>query len=137
MFSGEIDNRLTHAVIGAAIEVHQATGPGLLESAYRLLLCRELALRNIRFSCEVWLDVDYKGIHVPNAYRLDFLIDEWLVVEIKAVETLLPVHKAQLLTYLRLGNYRAGLLMNFHNPVLTQGISRILNSQHTPSSPLR
>ena len=117
-------NQLTNQIIAAAIEVHRALGPGLLESAYEECLCRELALRQIPFARQRPLPVEYKGLQLDCGYRLDLLIAEMVVVEIKAVESLLPIHEAQLLTYLRLGGWKIGLLINFNVPVLKQGIRR-------------
>ncbi len=119
-------NALTQQIIGAAIEVHRALGPGLLESAYEACLCRELSLRQIPFECQKQLPVSYKGIEVDCGYRLDLLVDGAVPVELKAVEQLLPVHEAQVLSYLRLGGWQVGLLVNFHVPVLKQGIKRIV-----------
>ncbi|MGA2326235.1 MAG: GxxExxY protein [Bryobacteraceae bacterium] len=120
------DDELTHAVIGAALEVHRALGPGLLESAYQQCLCRELTLRQVPFTREMSLPVVYKGSRVDCSYRIDLLIDEQVVVEVKAVETILPIHVAQVLTYLRLGNWKVGLLINFNVPVLKAGIRRLI-----------
>lgn len=120
------DGEITHLVIGAALEVHRALGPGLLESAYQRCLCRELELRHARFSRELALPVVYKGFQIDCSYRIDLLIEEVVVVEVKAVETLLPIHVAQVLTYLRLGNWKVGLLINFNVPVLTMGIRRLI-----------
>ncbi|HEY4691477.1 MAG TPA: GxxExxY protein [Anaerolineae bacterium] len=117
-------NEITEAVIGAAIEVHRHLGPGLLESAYEECLCQELTLRKIPFERQRQLPVDYKGLRLDCGYRLDLLVAETVVVEVKAVESLLPIHEAQLLTYLRLGGWRVGLLINFNVPVLKQGIRR-------------
>jgi GxxExxY protein len=117
-------NELTGAVIGAAMEVHRTLGPGLLESAYRQCLGRELAVRRIPYEQERPLPLEYKGIHCECGYRLDFLIASTLVVEVKSVEELSPIHEAQLLTYLRLGGWRVGLLINFNVPVLKRGIRR-------------
>ena len=117
-------NDLTHAIIGAGIEVHRALGPGLLESTYEECLCRELSLRNIPFQRQYVLPVVYKGLELDCGYRLDLLVGNAVVVEIKAVESLLPIHEAQLMTYLRLGDWKVGLLMNFNVPVLKQGIRR-------------
>ncbi|MEP0764280.1 MAG: GxxExxY protein [Chloroflexota bacterium] len=119
-------NALTQQIIGAAIEVHRALGPGLLESAYEACLCRELSLRQIPFECQVQLPVSYKGVRVDCGYRLDILVDNIVPVELKAVEQLLPVHEAQVLSYLRLGGWQVGLLINFHVPILRQGIKRIV-----------
>ncbi|GAB4415919.1 MAG: hypothetical protein KatS3mg051_0058 [Anaerolineae bacterium] len=117
---------LTQQIIGAAIEVHRALGPGLLESAYETCLCHELTLRQIPFDRQKQLPVIYKGIEVECGYRLDLLVADTVVVEIKAVEQFLPVHQAQVLSYLRLGGWEVGLLINFHVPVLRQGIRRIV-----------
>ena len=117
-------NELTHEIIGSAIEVHRTLGPGLLESSYRECLCRELLLRGVRFKREYPLPVDYKGIRLECGYRIDILVNDLVVVEIKAVEGLAPVHEAQLLTYLRLGGWRVGLLVNFNVVVLKDGIRR-------------
>jgi len=117
-------NQITQAVISAAIEVHRSLGPGLLESAYQECLSREMSLRGIPFEKEKWLALDYKGLLVEKAYRMDFLVAGKVVVETKSVETLTPIDEAQLLTYLRLGGWQVGLLINFNVPVLKQGIRR-------------
>ncbi|HDJ29825.1 MAG TPA: GxxExxY protein [Candidatus Acetothermia bacterium] len=117
-------NRITETIIGAAIEVHRALGPGLLESVYEECLCRELSLRGIPFERQRSLPVEYKGLRLDCGYRLDLLVADTVVVEIKAVESLLPIHEAQLLTYLRLGGWKVGLLINFNVAVLRQGIRR-------------
>ncbi|WP_423012134.1 GxxExxY protein [Undibacterium sp. Ji83W] len=116
---------LSEQVIGAAIEVHKHLGPGLLESAYENCLCHELYLRKLSFKRQVSLDIAYKGIQVESAYRLDLVVEDSLVLELKAIESLLPVHTAQLLTYLRLTGYKTGLLINFMVPVLKSGIKRV------------
>lgn len=118
------DGGITGAVIGAAIEVHRSLGPGLLESAYEECLCRELALREIPYERQRVLPVEYKGIRLESGYRIDLLVANSVVVEIKAVEELLPIHEAQLLTYLRLGGWTLGLLINFNVEVLRKGIKR-------------
>lgn len=120
-------DEISERIIGAAIEVHKMLGPGLLENAYEKCLARELDLRKIRFECQVPLPVVYKGLQLDCGYRLDFLVEEIVVVEIKAVEAVLPVHQAQVLTYLRLGGWPLGLLLNFHVPILKQGIHRLAN----------
>jgi GxxExxY protein len=126
-------NQITAAVIGAAIEVHRQLGPGLLESSYRECLCRELLLRRIPFEREKPLPLEYKGIHLGCGYRLDLLVYEAVVVEIKAIEALAPIHEAQLLTYLRIGGWRLGLLINFNVAVLKNGIRRrILGYESEP-----
>jgi GxxExxY protein len=113
-------------VIGAAIEVHRYLGPGLLESAYRVCMAHELRQRGGHVLTEVPMPVEYKGVRLDVGYRLDMLIDERVVVEVKAVKDLLPIHQAQLLSYLKLSGLRVGLLLNFHVPVLTSGIKRIV-----------
>jgi GxxExxY protein len=121
-------NQFTKEVIGAAIEVHRAVGPGLLESAYQHCLARELDVRRIPFQREVWIGIDYKGLIIERAYRLDFLVGGLVVVELKAVDCLTPIDDAQLLTYLRLGGWPVGLLINFNVPILKEGIRRrVLN----------
>lgn len=119
-----VDEGVTDGVIGAAIEVHRNLGPGLLESAYLRCLVRELDLRDIPVQTEVPLDLEYKGLVVPECYRLDLLVADRVVVEVKAVEQLLPVHEAQLLTYLRLSKRRTGLLLNFKTRLMRDGIIR-------------
>ena len=112
---------LTESVIGAAIEVHRGLGPGLLESAYEECLCHELRLRNIAFQRQVPLPVEYKGIKLDCGYRLDLLVENVLILEIKCLEHVLPVHEAQLLTYLKMTGKRVGLILNFNTSVLTRG----------------
>jgi len=118
---------LTRAIIGAAIEVHKILGPGLMESAYQECLCRELSLRGIAFRREVSLPVTYKGVKLDCGYRMDLVVEETVLLELKAVEQVLPVHEAQLITYLKLGGLKVGLLINFHVPVLKDGIIRRAN----------
>ena len=117
-------NQLTQSIIGSAIEVHRALGPGLLESAYEGCLCRELNLRGIPFERQLALPVVCKDHRLDCGYRLDLVVDKKVVVEIKAVDGLLPIHEAQLLTYLKLGGWNVGLLINFNVSVLKQGIRR-------------
>jgi len=117
-------NVLTREIIGAAIEVHRHLGPGLLESAYVRCLTRELFLKRIPFKREWPLPLTYKGIQLQCSYRLDLLVGDAVVVEIKAVESLTPIHDAQLLTYLKLGGWQVGLLINFNVEVLKTGIHR-------------
>jgi GxxExxY protein len=119
-----IEGELTDLIIGAAIEVHKALGPGLLESVYEPCLCRELQLRGLRFERQLDIPAEYKGVKLGCGYRLDILVEGKVIVEVKSVETLLPVHEAQLLTYLRLVGKRVGLLINFNVPVLKKGIIR-------------
>lgn len=115
----------TDVVIGAAIEVHRALGPGLLESAYAGALAVELEVRGVRFRREVAMPVAYKGQELGVGYRLDCLVGETVVVEVKSVDAIRPLHVAQTLTYLRLGRYPVGLLLNCNVPTLRQGITRL------------
>jgi GxxExxY protein len=116
---------LTEKVIGAAIEVHRALGPGLLESAYEECLCYELSSIDLQFKRQVDLPVIYKKVKLDCGYRMDLVIENNLIVEIKTVEKILAIHQAQLLTYLRLSGCRTGLLINFNVPVLKDGIKRM------------
>lgn len=119
---------LTERIIGAAIEVHRKLGPGLLESAYRECFARELLLRSISFERERPIPLVYKDVHLECGYRLDFLIEKLVVVEVKSVDGLAPIHEAQLITYLRLGGWNLGLLINFNVLLLKNGIRRrVLN----------
>jgi GxxExxY protein len=120
----EIVNQLTETVIGAAIDVHRALGPGLLESTYEMCLCHELTLREVPFERQRAIPVAYKGVKLDCGYRGDLLVDRILLVEVKSVEVLAPIHDAQLLTYLRLGGWKAALLINFNVRLLKQGIRR-------------
>jgi GxxExxY protein len=117
---------LTHEIIGSAIDVHRHLGPGLLESAYRECLCHELSLRGIEFSREFNLPVNFKGTKLDCGYRVDILVADLVVVELKAIQSIAAVHEAQLLTYMRLGGWKVGLLINFNVPVLKDGIRRRL-----------
>jgi GxxExxY protein len=115
----------TATIIGAAIEVHRQLGPGLLESAYELCLCcHELHLRGLPFACQVDLPVSYKGLKLDCGYKIDVVVNDEVIVELKAVERIHPVHEAQLLTYLKLSGKKVGLLINFNSSLLTQGIIR-------------
>ena len=120
-------NKLTGEVIGAAIEVHKALGPGLLESAYEECLFRELFLRKMSLKRQEPLPIEYKGVKLDCGYRLDIVVADQLIVELKACESLQPVHEAQLLTYLKLTGIKVGLLINFNVPVLKDGIKRLVN----------
>jgi GxxExxY protein len=120
-------NDLTGQVIGSAIEVHKTLGPGLLESAYEECLCHELELRGISFERQKELPIEYKGAKLDCGYRLDIVVENRVVVELKACESFLPIHEAQLLTYLKLTGIKFGLLINFHVPSLKDGIKRIAN----------
>lgn len=125
--TAESFSQLSGEVIGAAIEVHRQLGPGLLEGCYRDCLAAELEYRGLRAVREICVPLTYRNIKVDNAYRLDLLVEEDLIIEIKAVEALLPVHSAQLLTYLKLFDKKLGLLINFNVEVLKGGIKRIAN----------
>jgi GxxExxY protein len=117
----------TYDIVGAAIEVHRQLGPGLLESAYETCLCRELSFRAIPFTRQVPLPVNYRGLQLDCGYRLDIVVGGTVVVEVKAVNKILPIHRAQVLTYLKLTDCRLGLLINFNVEVLRSGIYRIIN----------
>jgi len=119
-------NELTQRVIGLCIEVHRVLGPGLLESAYEAALAYELAAVGIPFQKQVDLALEYKGVKLDCGYRLDFIIADELIVELKAVQEVLPVHTAQLLTYLKLNQKPLGLLINFNVPLLKDGIHRVV-----------
>lgn len=122
----ELDE-ISGQVIGAAIAVHRELGPGLLESAYEACLVHELRQRGVRVEQQIPQPVFYKGLQLECGYRLDLLVENRVIVELKAVETLLPIHEAQLLTYLKLRQLRLGLLINFNVPILKHGIKRLLN----------
>ncbi len=120
-------NLLTEKIIGCAIEVHKGIGPGLLESAYEECLCFELSQAGLLFERQVPLPVSYKGVKLDCGYRLDIVVEKRVILEIKAVERIAPIHEAQLLSYLRMLDKRIGLILNFHTAVLKQGIKRIVN----------
>jgi GxxExxY protein len=120
-------DQISRRIIGAAIEVHRHLGPGLLESAYQSCLAFELRQLGLKVEEQKSLPVVYKQVKLDCGYRLDLVVEDEIIVEIKAIEKLLPIHEAQLLSYLRLANKRAGLLMNFHVPVLENGLKRIVN----------
>lgn len=119
-------NKTTEAIIGAAIEVHRHLGPGLLESAYEECLCEELTLRAIPFKRQVTLPVTYKGKKFEIGYRIDVLVNDEVVVELKTVDAIHPIHEAQTLTYMRLGGWKAGLIINFNVPIVVKGIKRLV-----------
>lgn len=121
-------DELTDRIIGAAIEVHRHLGPGLLESAYEECLCYELSQTGLAFERQVPLPVAYKGVKLDCGYRMDMVVNNSVIVEIKAVDCLAPIHSAQLLTYLRLTGMHVGLLMNFNIPMLKDGLKRLVNS---------
>ena len=117
---------LTDQIIGFAIEVHRHLGPGLLESAYEECLCYELSANGIAFRRQVPLPVVYKGVRLDCGYRIDVVVDNRLILELKATERLMPIHEAQVLTYMRLSGLPTGLLLNFNTPVLKDGIRRLM-----------
>ena len=121
-------DRLTEQIIGSAISVHRILGPGLLESAYEECLCFELSQSKLRFERQVPLPVVYKDVRLDCGYRMDLVVENMVIIEIKAVERIIPVHEAQLLSYLKLADKRVGLLINFHVPVLKNGLKRIVNN---------
>lgn len=119
-----LEAELTGKIIGAAVDVHRELGPGLLESAYQACICRELSLREIQYRAQVDFPIQYKGTKFDCGYRIDLVVDDRVIVELKSVEHLLSIHEAQLLTYLRLSGIHVGLLINFNVPVLRRGIVR-------------
>lgn len=127
-------DELTEKIIGAAIEVHRTIGPGLLESAYEECLSHEMQFRGLSFERQVPLPVSYKGVKLDCGYRLDLLVEKHVVVEIKAVDALQSIHEAQLLTYLKVGGWSVGLLINFNVPVLKHGIKRVVLNYNEDSA---
>ncbi|NEP11380.1 MAG: GxxExxY protein [Symploca sp. SIO1A3] len=125
--SREEANRLSNIIIGGAIAVHRELGPGLLESAYEACLKYELSQQGLQVESQVPQSVTYRGISLDCGYRLDLLVEDLVIVELKAVESLQPIHSAQLLTYLKLKQRWLGLLINFNVPILRQGIKRLVN----------
>jgi GxxExxY protein len=123
-------NKTTGTIIEAAIAVHRERGPGLLESSYLRCLQYELTEHGLRFDCQRAVPIAYKRLTLPAGYRIDLIVEDLIVVEAKTVERLLPVHDAQVLTYLRLLNSPAGLLINFNVPKLLDGLKRIINSRY-------
>ena len=120
-------NKLTGEIIGAAIEVHKNLGPGLLESVYETCLCRELEIRQIAFEKQKELPITYKSEKLDGGLRLDVVVEKRVIIELKACDKLLPIHEAQLLTYLKLTGIKIGLLINFNVSILRQGIKRLIN----------
>jgi len=133
MIEGKTLNRITESIIGAAIEVHRALGPGLLESAYEACLTFELAQRGLKVERQKPLPVIYREVKLDCGYRLDLLVEEAIIVEVKAVDRLMPIHQAQLLSCLKLSGCKVGLLINFNVRVLRDGIRRVVNN--FPDSP--
>ena len=120
-------NEISGIVVDAAMAVHRELGPGLLESTYEACLLHELASRQLHVQNQLALPVSYKSVSIDNGYRIDLLVENEVIVELKAVDRLLPIHEAQLLTYLRLGQKKVGLLINFNCVLLKQGLNRIVN----------
>lgn len=122
------DNEISRKIIGAAIEVHKVLGNGLLESVYQKSLQQELVLNSIPCAIEIPVAASYKGVDLDIAYRMDMLVMNKVIVELKAVENVLPIHKSQLLSYLKLSNKKLGLLINFNTPLLKNGVQRVVNN---------
>jgi GxxExxY protein len=120
-------NQLSSKIIGAAIEVHKTLGPGLLESAYEECLCHELSIQGLLFEKQKPLSVDYKGKRLDCGYRMDIVVEKEVIIELKSCEKVEPIHKAQLLTYLKLSGLNLGLILNFNVPLMRDGIVRIVN----------
>ncbi len=121
-------NRISNVVIGCAIEVHRILGPGLLESAYQQCLAWELRQAQLEVTEQVGMPLQYKSLVIPNSYRLDMLVESELVLELKSVERIEPIHMAQMLTYLKANRFRLGLLLNFNVDIMRKGIKRIVNN---------
>lgn len=131
------ENETTEMVIGCAIEIHRALGPGLLESAYEACLCYELSQKRVPFKRQVSLPLSYKGVKLDCGYVMDLIVDDLVIVELKTVEKLLPIHEAQLITYLKLYGRSVGLLMNFNVALMKSGIKRLVNEFIEDSAPPR
>lgn len=127
------DNEITDKIIGAAIEVHRHLGPGLLESAYEECLCHELGQIGLTFERQVHLPIAYKGLRLDCSYRMDLVVEGRIIVEIKAIEGLLPIHTAQVLIYLKSSGKQLGLLINFNETILKKGLKRIVNHYTGPA----
>ena len=133
--SGFDNDPITGAIIGAAIEVHRMLGPGLLESPYQSCLCYELAELNLKIEVEPFLPINYKKLKIPRAFRLDLIVEDAVIVELKSVEKILPVHEAQILTYLKLTGLKRGVILNFNVVLMKNGIRRLNLSKSSSSSP--
>ena len=120
-------DELSYKIIGACIEVHKIVGSGLLESAYEQCLCRELELRRIKFQRQVPLSIEYKGVKLDCGYRVDILVEDSIILELKAMKEIIPIHKAQVLTYLRLKKLKLGLILNFCSDKMINGVKRVVN----------
>lgn len=136
IYEKPLEDKITETITGCGIEVHKILGPGLLESAYEECLCYELSQKNLSFRRQVDLPVIYKGVQLDCGYRMDLVVENLVIIEIKAIEKILPIHEAQLLSYLKLYNKTVGLLLNFHTSVLKNGLKRIVNDfQNLSASP--
>jgi GxxExxY protein len=122
------EEEIGHAIIGAAIQVHSVVGPGLLESAYETCLLYELEKKKLPVRRQVLIPIRYDDLTIDNGYRIDLLVGDRIVVELKTVESILPVHRGQLLSYLRLGGFKLGYLLNFHVAHMRDGIVRMVNA---------
>ena len=121
-----VAEKLTEAIIGCAIDVHKALGPGLLESAYEECLCCELGLRSIKYQRQVSIPLEYKGFNLDCSFRIDIIVEDTVVLELKAIEKILPIHKAQILTYMKLSGKSIGLILNFNEVSLKNGLTRLV-----------
>lgn len=126
-----VENEISNTIIGCAIEVHKHLGPGLLESAYQECLFKEILDKGLLVQKEVPRPIIYKDVKLDHGYRIDLLVENRVVIEIKSVEALNDIHTAQMLTYLKLGDYKLGLLLNFHVTLMKNGIKRIINSSNS------
>ena len=122
------ENDISNLIIGSAIEVHKQLGPGLLESAYEECLCFELRKEGVKYEKQKALPIVYKNVKLDCGYRIDLLVESKVIVELKSVDTLLPIHTAQLLSYLKISDLKLGLLINFNVKILKDGIKRIVNN---------
>ena len=129
------EDQITEQIIGSCIRIHRKLGPGLLESAYEECLCYELSKAGLTFQRQVGLPVQYESIRLDCGYRIDLIVDNRVIVELKAVEKMLPIHEAQLLTYLKLAKISVGLLINFNVPILKAGVKRMVNHYSSSASP--
>lgn len=124
MHGGLIHGEITEQILGAAIEVQKRLGPGMVESTYESCLCHEMDLRGLQVARQVQMSPEFKGMRMAEAYRLDLLVESKVIVELKSVEALLPIHEAQLMTYLKLSSIKVGFLINFNVPILRDGVIR-------------
>ncbi len=126
MMTESVRDKITGEILDACIEVHKNLGPGLLESTYEICLLKEFELRRIKAINQIKLPIEYKGFTLDQDYRIDLLVEDEFILELKSVETLLPIHKAQLITYLKLADKRLGFLINFNVPLLKNGFQRVI-----------